>query len=205
MNSKVIDEYLLYAENYLKLYEEPLIIQIPKKQDESLLHSSNYNESYDTPPPSASLPSLPSSAQQQRIQHLYQEALTNESESSPPPTSTEEVETEAVKFQRMRDTPIAIKLFIDDTQIQRMLVFPIVSFKKVEDLIQVKCEKYFKRKIEIGMICYVEARNGDLVRVLKEEDWLECKYEMRRADFIRLDLIDCTDNGSLSNENSTPV
>jgi hypothetical protein len=136
--------------------------------------------------------------QQQRIQHLYQEAPGTKFESSP--TNMEEVETEAVKFQRLRDkmNPISIQLFVDDTQVQRMLLFPTVSFKKVKELIQVKCEKYFECKIEVGMICYVDS-DGDLVRVLKEEDWIECKYDMRRDVFLRLDLIDCT---SISMENS---
>jgi hypothetical protein len=166
--------------------ERPLTLQIPNVKEEKFIHSPNYIKNYSTPPQTAYSPS----AQHQRRQLLDQ---SHEFTFSTPMPA-------AVKFQGMQCTPISIQLFVDGTQVQRMLLFPTISFDKVAELIQVKCEKYYKRKIEIGMICYVEARNGDLAQIMKEEDWLKCKYDMRREDFLRLYLIDCTDAGSLEGE-----
>jgi hypothetical protein len=163
----------------------------------------NYNfppprMNYSTPPPSASAPS--SGRNQRRLSYApktYQATTTRAVEPSSPPEIVEDLEPAAIKFQRTRDmsTPVTIKLFVDDTQVQRMLLPPSSSFKKLEGVVQVKCEKYFDRKIEIGKISYVDS-NNDLVRLLEEDDWLECKYDLRKELFIRLDLIDVTDAGS---------
>jgi hypothetical protein len=155
-------------------------------------------------PASAAPPSSSKSSKQQQQRRLSYTPKTYQATTSralePSPHAVEEVEPAAIKYQRIRDTtvPVTIKCFIDDTPVHHMLVFSTASFRKVQDVIQAKSERYFSRRIEIGKICYVDA-NSDLVRLCEEEDWIECKYDQRKELYLRIDLIDVTDAGSTEN------
>ncbi|KAL3901833.1 MAG: hypothetical protein SGCHY_000304 [Lobulomycetales sp.] len=178
----------------------------PMSSSEHVIGFANRGEGYmDSPPSSASSSVAPIPYQEQRqpqpqplpvsyAPKSYAVETSRFASPASPPMSVEEREPPSKKYQRERDpsTPVTIKLFVDDTPIQRMLIFPSAPYETVNDLIQKKCNKYYSRTVEIGKICYADT-NGDLVRVVEEDDWVDCKYDLREELYIRLDLIDVVD------------